>query len=542
MENNENSVTNNTTNGEGEKLRTEGIQKKKSNSITIIVIILLIAIIFVYFVILKNKDASSGKNEVQNNNQYLAYRLSGNSLEDFDLYFLKLENEKKNKIYSPLSIKYALEMLQEGANGESKEQISNIIGTYSSKKYINSKNMSFANALFVKNSYQNSIKDSYITTLSNKYNAEVIYDSFTTPNVLNSWVSNKTFNLIDDISDNISNQDFILVNALAIDMEWVNKIQSEHEGYFIDYAHENFSKLVDSLDSTDYSSLEFKDISYKAKAVEIGAVINKYDIVNTIGENEIRETVGNEYKKWLADGAPNACRNIEDELDVDSYLDKYIKEINDGYKDISSSTDFLFYVDDNVKVFAKDLKEYDGTTLQYIGIMPKKDNLDNYITNTNASNINTLINELKPIELNSFKDGVITEISGYIPMFKFDYELNLMNDLNKLGITNVFKADKADLSNLTKENAFIDQATHKANIEFSNDGIKAAAVTAVGGKGNADCGFDYLYDVPVEQIDLTFDNPYLFLIRDKNSGEVWFAGTVYEPVEYHDFYEQYMNE
>ena len=64
--------------------------------------------------------------EVQKINQYSAYRLSGNSLEDFDLFFLQLENEKKNKIYSPLSIKYALEMLEEGANGETKDQINSM--------------------------------------------------------------------------------------------------------------------------------------------------------------------------------------------------------------------------------------------------------------------------------------------------------------------------------------------------------------------------------------------------------------------------------
>ena len=174
--------------------------------------------------------------------------------------------------------------------------------------------------------------------------------------------------------------------------------------------------------------------------------------------------------------------------------------------------------------------------------MPKNNSLDNYIKNIKASHINTLINNLKPIELNSFKDGVITEIYGYIPMFKFDYELKLMDDLSKLGITNVFDSNKADLSNLSSSNAYINQASHKANIEFSNDGIKAAATTAVGGAGAGMCGFDYLYEVPVEKIDLTFDNPYMFIIRDKNSGEVWFAGTVYEPVEYHGFYEQYMNE
>lgn len=545
MENNENNFTNNTTNNEKEKLRMEGNQKKKSNSITIVSMILLIAIIFVfvYFVFSKNKDASSGKIEVENNNQYLSYRLSGNSLEDFDLYFLQLENEKKNKIYSPLSIKYALEMLKEGANGESREQISNIIGNYSSKKYINSENMSFANALFIKDSFKNSIKDSYVSTLSSKYNAEVVYDSFKTPNVLNSWVSNKTFKLIDSITDDVSNEDFILVNTLAIDMEWVNKIQSETVRYSVDYAHEDYSKHVGALNTSDYHGLEFSGYSKKAKSVGIAAVANRYDIVNTLGEQNIRDNISKKYQEWLNsdDYEWQSCDPGNDK-DVESFVDDYIKEINEGYKDISSTTDFKFYTDENVKVFAKDLKEYNGTILQYIGIMPKNNSLDNYIKNIKASHINTLINNLKPIELNSFKDGVITEIYGYIPMFKFDYELKLMDDLSKLGITNVFDSNKADLSNLSSSNAYINQASHKANIEFSNDGIKAAAATDVGGAGAGSCGFDYLYEVPVEKIDLTFDNPYMFIIRDKSSGEVWFAGTVYEPVEYHGFYEQYMNE
>ena len=77
-------------------------------------------------------------------------------------------------------------------------------------------------------------------------------------------------------------------------------------------------------------------------------------------------------------------------------------------------------------------------------------------------------------------------------------------------------------------------ARHKANIEFSNNGIKAAAATSLsGGKGaGGSCVFDYRYDVPVKKIDLTFDNPYMIIIRDKNTGEVWFTGTVYEPELY----------
>ena len=77
---------------------------------------------------------------------------------------------------------------------------------------------------------------------------------------------------------------------------------------------------------------------------------------------------------------------------------------------------------------------------------------------------------------------------------------------------------------------FINPAIHKADIEFSNDGIKAAAATALGGMGSATaCSYDYEFEVPVEEIDVTFDKPYMYIIRDKATGEVWFTGTVYEP-------------
>ena len=49
----------------------------------------------------------------------------------------------------------------------------------------------------------------------------------------------------------------------------------------------------------------------------------------------------------------------------------------------------------------------------------------------------------------------------------------------------------------------------------------------------------------IETIDLTFDRPFMYLIRDKETGEVWFAGTVYEPIdisEYEAELEEYMND
>ena len=541
MENNEKPVENINTGNNTQDMVPRKTNNKKKSLIIITIILVIIALgIFIFFKVKDNKNNSKPNDnkenvEVKRENKYSAYQLKDNKLSNFDLYFLQLENNKQNMIYSPLSIKYVLEMLSSGTDGESKYQIDDILGTYTNKKYTNNKNMSFANALFVRNSYKDNIKTSYVDTLKDKYNAEVIYDDFKNVNTINKWVSDKTYKLINNLYDDISDNDFILANALGIDMEWINKIQDEEYGYYTEYAHEKFSKIIQGLELSDYTGINFTGYNKKAKAVEIGAVANKYNIIKELGEDNIRKKVTEEYNKWLKNqeeemtmcGSPD---NLDEADKLD--LDKYIKELKENYQQISSSTDFEFYTDSETKVFAKDLKTYNGTTLQYIGIMPTQDNLSTYIKNINADKINTLINNLKPIELNSFKDGVITEISGYIPMFKFDYELKLVNDLNTLGIKDVFDSDKANLSNLTSDKAYISNAKHKANIEFSNEGIKAAAATSVGGAGGGMCGFDYKFDVPVEKIDLTFANPYMFIIRDKDTGEVWFTGTVYEPIEF----------
>ena len=503
----------------------ETVNNNKYNSIMRIVIVLLLFIVIALGISLLlpikiNKESSK-------------YRLNGNSLQDFDLYFLKLENEEKNKAYSPIAIKYALKMLQEGSVGNSKKQITDVIGTYDYGRYTNTETMSFVNALFVRDSLKDKIKSKYISSIKDKYDADVIYDSFNTSDKINSWVGNRTFNLIDNMVDDISDKNFVLLNTLAIDMDWENKIQDSDRPYFINYHHRKFLEYIGPLNAKDYTNLKFNDNAMEAKAVKISAVANRYDIINSLGMENIRQNVINEYKKWLEEGAPKSCSgDPTKEMPAKVYVDKYLQEIDIGYDDVTSSTDFMFYTDDDVKVFAKDLKEYNGITLQYVGIMPTKVSLKKYIDGINSSDINNLINNLKGIELDSFKDGVITKVEGTIPVFDILSRINLEEDLNKLGITDVFDSKKANLSNLIDSNVYLDSIEHKVDVDFSNDGIKEADPVTLEGLGSSKCGFDYLYEVPIESIDLTFDKPYLFLVRDKNSGEVWFTGTVYEPIEY----------
>jgi serpin B len=141
-----------------------------------------------------------------------------------------------------------------------------------------------------------------------------------------------------------------------------------------------------------------------------------------------------------------------------------------------------------------------------------------------------MVKNLKDPTNSNFKDGVVTKIDGYIPEFKYNVDYNLLNVLPKLGIKDVFEQGKADLGNMTSNDGeYIQIAKHSAMIQFDNEGIKAAGVTSMGGAGGAGEPYDYLWDVPVEEIDITFDKPFMYLIRDKANGEVWFMGTVYEP-------------
>lgn len=461
--------------------------------------------------------------------QAFKYALKSNSLEDFDLRFLQLENDRKNKIYSPLSIKYTLAMLNEGTEGKSKEEILGLIGEYKSNKYVNSKNMSFANALFVRDTYKQSIKSSFIDNLRDKYNADVVYDSFESAKQINTWVSDKTLELIKNIisDSDIGELNYALVNALAIDMEWENKFLNPINPEAL-YAHESYYWQA----PTQLLSNEFEGVENDVSGMGIIASVNNYDIVGSLGEENIRKTVGDKFREYLSedpDGTASYYLEGKDiETAVNDYLDEYIEQINNNYKKVYKNTDFLVYTDENVKAFAKDLKEYNGTTLQYVAIMPEED-LDSYINNITAEDVNKIISNLKEIKSENFKEGVVTQISGYIPKFEFDYELNLIEDLKDMGVTEVFDESKANLKGITDDEAYIGKIVHKANIEFTQDGIKASAATLAGGMG-AGSMFDYIYDVPVEKIELNFNKPYMFIIRDKETGEVWFAGTVYEPL------------
>ena len=86
-----------------------------------------------------------------------------------------------------------------------------------------------------------------------------------------------------------------------------------------------------------------------------------------------------------------------------------------------------------------------------------------------------------------------------------------------------FLPGDADFSNIAEESdLYISDAIHDTYIKLGETGTKAAAVTAFIFKDNA-------VREEKKKVNITFDKPFMYIIRDKKSKNILFIGTVYEP-------------
>lgn len=419
--------------------------------ITLIGIVLVLIIILFAIIIYKNinekkldRPMTGGvsviqdTNIIQENNIQEQPTITDTKMDDFSMKFLQLENNQKNMIYSPLSIKYALKMLQEGADGNTYSQIEKVIGNLNVPTYRSiDKKLSLANGIYIRDTFSQRVKQDFTNSLITKYNAEVKYDKFENATNVNNWIEDKTLGIIknmlrDEIVQNPDSK-MLLINALAIDMQWK-------------------------------SSFDFADTYGKDFYLENGQTMN----ATTMNKK-------------------------------------------------TSSEDVSYYIGDNITALTMDLEKCEDTELEFIAIMPDS-NLQEYVDTLTTDKINEVASKLT--SASNTKYGVQIQI----PKFKFNYDLKLKEDLQSMGITDAFVGRVADFSKMTGDKSLcVGEALHKADIDFSEKGIKAAAVTVFA-----------MYESMIaldenKPQEIKIDKPFLFLIRDKNTKEIWFTGTVYEP-------------
>jgi serpin B len=97
--------------------------------------------------------------------------------------------------------------------------------------------------------------------------------------------------------------------------------------------------------------------------------------------------------------------------------------------------------------------------------------------------------------------------------------MKLIKNLEKLGVMDVFSPGKADLSGISGNFLYVSDAIHKAFIEVTEDGTEAAAATGAGISARS------------SPMQANFNRPFVFLIKDEETGLILFQGRVSHPLQ-----------
>ena len=332
-------------------------------------------------------------------------------------------DENDNEIISPLSFYYAMAILANAADGNTKVQIENALGmsvddlnnflsemeqTYQSDMY---KYFNKANALWF-NTDLGKLKEDYVSVINEYYGDSIKEGSFADSrklvNEVNSWSASHTDGSIDSIIDES------------------------------DLNEESFFLILNALTGGGYWDFPF-DVSE-----------TRYQ--------EFRSRDG-------SNGLVEMMRKTEFGYWSDEKSEGFMKELDSGVQFIgilpNEGVDIYDYINqmdgDTIKKFQESVRYQDevGTVKVKVGDSEYEEPLvDEHYTNLS------------------------------FPKYKFEKEYNLNDTLLKMGLADIFDANPCDFSKMADGALYVQQAKQKCTIEVDEEKAVATAVTLIeGGKG-----------------------------------------------------------
>ena len=157
---------------------------------------------------------------------------------EFALDFLKKVNQTvsydENVVVSPYSVGVILSMLEEGAEGETKQEFDEVLDGH----LIGAADLGgddnvvvkSANSMWISDNF--SIRNRYVSLLEKDYDAFVTTQNFADPatvQAINNWCGENTAGKISHIIDDLSPNDvMVLVNALYFNAPWVDAFDAQN--------------------------------------------------------------------------------------------------------------------------------------------------------------------------------------------------------------------------------------------------------------------------------------------------------------------------
>jgi serpin B len=152
---------------------------------------------------------------------------------------------------------------------------------------------------------------------------------------------------------------------------------------------------------------------------------------------------------------------------------------------------------------------YDGRELSMVLLVPEAGEFEAFEDSLDVDRVESILEDLAP-----------TQVALSMPKFEIESSFSLVNALAALGMPDAFSS-QADFSGMTgNRDLNISDVVHKAFVSVDEAGTEAAAATAVMMKLTA---------MPAEPIKVTVDRPFIFAIRDIQTGALLFVGRVVDP-------------
>lgn len=160
---------------------------------------------------------------------------------------------------------------------------------------------------------------------------------------------------------------------------------------------------------------------------------------------------------------------------------------------------------------------YQAVELPYVGdevsmviLLPAAGRFEEFEKSLDAESVDAIVQDLAQ------KNVALT-----MPKFEFDSGFQLADTLAGMGMPDAFSPAEANLSGMDgTRNLFIQDVMHKAFVSVDEAGTEAAAATAV---------VVGITAAPSSPVEVTVDRPFVFLIRDIETGVVLFVGRVVDP-------------
>jgi serpin B len=153
---------------------------------------------------------------------------------------------------------------------------------------------------------------------------------------------------------------------------------------------------------------------------------------------------------------------------------------------------------------------YVGREMSMVVLLPDKGGFQALEEALDAERVDAILAELEH-----------SNVQLSLPKFEYDASLELGQTLSEMGMPVAFNGEQADFSGMDGTRRLsIGEVVHKAFVAVDEAGTEAAAATAVIMVESA---------APEPTVEVTVDRPFIFMIRDVQTGTILFLGRVVDP-------------